>query len=179
MKGGGSWYDTPSIGHLALLHALEERGLRLRRGAVDLVDEKDVREDGARPELELVRALVEDVDARDVRGQKVRGELQARKGAVHGPRDRLGEARLPHPREVLDDQVTLGQKAEDRELQRLVRRVHDALKICDDAVGQLGGTARLEARICSHSLLVHSRPSQECLDLIEDSHCTFLLASPA
>src|SRR6185436_3085056 len=24
-----------------------------------------------------------------------------------------------------------------------------------------------------------SRPSQECLDLIEDSHCTFLLASPA
>ena len=141
MKGGGKLVRHAVDCHLALLHALEERGLSLRR-AVDLVDQKDVREDRARPELELVRALVEDVDARDVRGQKVRGELQARKRAVHGPRDRLGEARLPHPREVLDDQMTLGQKAEDRKLQRLVRRVHDALKICDDAIGQRCGSPR-------------------------------------
>ena len=34
-------------GHLALLHRLEEGGLGTRRGAVDLVREQDVREDGA------------------------------------------------------------------------------------------------------------------------------------
>jgi hypothetical protein len=54
---------------LALLHAFQERRLGLRRGAVDLVDEEEVREDGPRPELELVRALVEHVHAGHVRGQ--------------------------------------------------------------------------------------------------------------
>jgi hypothetical protein len=54
---------------LVLLHALEQRGLRLRRRAVDLVDEEEVREDRAGAELELVRPLVEHVDAGHVRGQ--------------------------------------------------------------------------------------------------------------
>ena len=34
--------------HLPLLHRLEQRGLRLRRGAVDLVGEQEVGEDRAR-----------------------------------------------------------------------------------------------------------------------------------
>ena len=43
-------------GDLAFLHALEERGLRLRARAVDLVSEHDVREDGTRLELEVPRS---------------------------------------------------------------------------------------------------------------------------
>ena len=39
--------------HLLLRHRLEQRGLRLRHRAVDLVDQDDVREDRARPELEV------------------------------------------------------------------------------------------------------------------------------
>jgi hypothetical protein len=93
--------------HLALLHALEQRGLRLRRGAVDLVDEQDVGEDRPGAELELVRPLVEHVDAGDVGGQQVGSELEARERAVDRARKGFGQARLPHAREVLDDQVPL------------------------------------------------------------------------
>ena len=50
--------------HLALGHRLEQRRLRLRHRAVDLVDEDDVGEDRARPELEVARLLVEDREAR-------------------------------------------------------------------------------------------------------------------
>ena len=66
---------------LALLHALEQRRLGLRRRAVDLVDEEDVREDRPGPELELVRALVEDVDAGDVGRKQVRRELEPREAS--------------------------------------------------------------------------------------------------
>ena len=39
--------------HLALAHALQQRGLRARRGAVDLVGQQDVGEGRAGDELEL------------------------------------------------------------------------------------------------------------------------------
>ena len=132
--------------HLVLLHALEERGLRLRRGAVDLVDEEEVREDRARPELELVRALVEDVDAGDVGREQVGRELEAREGAVEGARHRLREHRLPHAREVLDDQVPLADEAEDAEPKRLGRRVDDLAEVLGEAaddVRRLGGCGLL------------------------------------
>ena len=44
---------------LALRHRLEQRRLRLRHRAVDLVDEDDVREDRAGPELEVPGLLVQ------------------------------------------------------------------------------------------------------------------------
>jgi hypothetical protein len=44
-------------GHRLLLHRLEQRGLRLRRRAVDLVGEHDVREDRPALELEAARQL--------------------------------------------------------------------------------------------------------------------------
>src|SRR5664280_2633248 len=54
----------------ALLECMEERGLRLGRGAVDLVGKDHLGEDGARAELELLRLLVVDREAGDVRGQQ-------------------------------------------------------------------------------------------------------------
>ena len=50
-------------GDLPLRHRLEQRRLRLRHRAVDLVDEHDVREHRPRPELELARALVVDAES--------------------------------------------------------------------------------------------------------------------
>ena len=47
-------------GRLALFHALEQAGLGLGRGPVDLVGQDDVGEDGTGPELELPALLVED-----------------------------------------------------------------------------------------------------------------------
>ena len=89
MKGAVELVRDAVDRDLLLLHALEQRRLRLRRGAVDLVDEQEVREDGARPELELVRALVEDVHAGHVRRQQVRRELHPREAT------RRASARAP------------------------------------------------------------------------------------
>ena len=133
-------------GDLALLHALEERGLRLRRRAVHLVDEQQIREHRPGPELELVRALVEDVDARDVGRQQVGRELEAREAAVERAGERLREHGLPHAGEVLDDQMAFGDEAEHDESQRLRRRVDDARKVRRDRrdeVGRLRSEGRL------------------------------------
>ena len=69
---------VPVNRHVPFLHALEEAGLRLRRGAVHLVDEHDVREHRAWPELEAVLALVVDVRAHHVGRQEVGRALDAR-----------------------------------------------------------------------------------------------------
>ncbi len=62
----------PVDGDLTLLHALQQRGLGLGGGAVDLVADDDVGEDAAGAELELAGVLVEHRDAGDVGGQQVR-----------------------------------------------------------------------------------------------------------
>ena len=94
----------------ALLHALEQAGLRLRGGAVDLVDQHDVREHRPGAELEAVLALVVDVRADHVRRQQVGGALHARELGVDRTRERAGERGLAHAREVLDQHVALGQQ---------------------------------------------------------------------
>ena len=81
----------------ALLHALEQAGLRLRRGPVDLVDGHDVGEDRAGPELEPLLALVVDVRADDVGGQQV-GRALPRANAQSMERDSArASAVLPTP----------------------------------------------------------------------------------
>ena len=85
---------------LALLHRLEQRGLRPRRGAVDLVDEQDVREHGARREAEaaaLVQARAGDVDREEV-GRALDAVRVERRGLAR-PRGRAASCRCPgHPR---------------------------------------------------------------------------------
>ncbi len=68
MTRNGSWQRArdPVDRHLMLGHRLEQRRLGARQGAVDLVDEHDVREYRPGPELELARALVEDRQAGDI-----------------------------------------------------------------------------------------------------------------
>ena len=100
-------------GDLALLHRLQQRGLGLRRGAVDLVADDDVREHRAGLELEVADLLVEDRDAGDVRRQQVRRELDPAHGAVDRLGQRLGQHRLTDARHVLDQQMPLGQQDGD------------------------------------------------------------------
>ena len=60
---------------LALAHCLQQRGLDLGRGAVHLVGEQQVMEDGAAVEAEAAVVGAVDLGAGEVRGQQVRGEL--------------------------------------------------------------------------------------------------------
>ena len=73
--------DEERVGHhvgrpvdrrLALLHALEQGGLGLRRRPVDLVGQDDLAHDRARPELELLGLLVVDRQAGHVGREQVR-----------------------------------------------------------------------------------------------------------
>src|SRR6185437_7773452 len=105
--------------------ALQQRGLGLRRGPVDLVADDDVREDRPRLELEVAPFLVVGADPGDVARQQVGGELDPPHRAVDGPRERLGEHGLAYARHVLDEQVALGEQDDQREPDRLGLPVDD------------------------------------------------------
>ena len=81
-----------------LLHRLEERGLRLRRSAVDFVRKEQVGEHRTAHEAEGVRArqlvLVEDLSARHIRRHQVGGELDAAEVEVEDVGKRLDKERL-------------------------------------------------------------------------------------
>ena len=104
---------------LALGHRLEQRGLRARRRAVDLVGEHDVREDRPALELEHLAAAVVDRDADDVARQQVAGELDAAKRAAERRREGARERRLADAGDVLDEQVAARQQRDHRGADRL------------------------------------------------------------
>ena len=115
---------------MASSRALWVRG----RGAVDLVGQEHVGEDGPRQELELAGVLVEDAEPGDVAGQQVGGALDPRKLAAQRLRQGLGQRRLAQARQVLDEQVPPRQQAGQHVLdhlrlapQRAVERGADAL----------------------------------------------------
>ena len=77
---------APVDGHLQLLHRLQQAGLRLRRGAVELVDEHDVGEDRAGVELERLRCR---------RARSWRRGCRSAAGRRSPARGRSGRRRLP------------------------------------------------------------------------------------
>ena len=129
------------VGRLAdrdadVLHRLEQRRLRLRRGAVDLVGEHDVGED--RPGLELeeraaVRVLLDDVGADDVGGHQVRRELDARELQVQHVGERVHEARLADAGNAFEQHVAAGEERRDRAV--------DDVFVTDDAAPDFLGDA--------------------------------------
>ena len=90
---------------LPLLHRLEQRGLRLRRGAVDLVGKEKIGEDRAGPEHEVRRPLVEDLRAGDVARHEIRRELDARELERRRLREGARDEGLREPGVVLDEHV--------------------------------------------------------------------------
>ena len=106
--------------HLPLLHHLEQRGLDLRRRAVDLVREEEVAEDG--PELRVEAAFALTVDPRpdEIRRDEVRRELDAGERAPEHGRGRLDRQRLGEAGDSLEQQVPLGKQADDDALEHHV-----------------------------------------------------------
>ena len=137
-------------GHVPLLHALEQAGLRLRRGPVDLVDEHDVGEHRAGPELEAGLALVEDVGADDVGGQQVRRALDAGVLGVDRARERPGERGLADARVVLDQHVPLGDEGDEQVAQRAVRHLDGTGDVGCDTRAECGNSFRVELRDSCH-----------------------------
>src|SRR2546425_503345 len=108
------WVEAERLaleGRLSLLHRFEERALRLRRRAVDLVRQEDVREDRAAPQHEVAGLPIEHVRPSNVRGEQIRSELHAPEREAKTRGKGFRDQRLGEPRDVLDEQVAV---AEDR-----------------------------------------------------------------
>ena len=116
-------------GHAVLLHRLEQRGLRLRRGAVDFVGEHDAGENRARLELEDALSgavlFLEQLRAGDVARHEIGRELDARERKFERLRERLDEQRLREAGHADQDDVAAGEDRADETLHDLVL-AHDA-----------------------------------------------------
>jgi hypothetical protein len=114
---------------LVLLHHLEERGLHLRRRAVDLVGEEEVAEH--RAEVGLEPAVVRTIDARsdEVRRHEVGGELDAAERPAEHRRRRLDRERLREAGDALDQEVAARDEADEHALEHLVLTCDDALDL--------------------------------------------------
>ena len=137
-NGSGSVCVCPADRHRALLHRLQQRRLRLRRGAVDLVGQHDVREDRARARTgrrgARSRVLLQHLGAGDVARHQVGRELDAREREVERLRDRLHEQRLGETRHADEQRVAAGEQRGDQ--------VVDDLVLADDAAARSASGAR-------------------------------------
>jgi hypothetical protein len=136
---------------VALLHALEQARLGLRRGAVHLVHEHDVREHRAGPELEAVLALVVDVRADHVGGQQVGGALDARVLGVQRARERPRQRGLAHARVVLDQNVPLGEQRHEHVADHALRRLDRFRDVVPEPRAELCYLWRIELRDGRHA----------------------------
>ena len=155
-NGRSSGRVTPVRRHLPLLHRLEQRGLRLRRSAVDLVGEQEVGEDRPGPELEVAVALVPDRRAGDVGGEQVRRELDAAEAEPARLGERARGQRLREPGHVLEQDVAVGEQAEQDELELLALADDRALDLVDQAAAELGQLPQLH-QTCSRAVTTRSR----------------------
>ena len=104
-NGSGSGCGVAVDGHLVLLHRLEQRGLRLRRRAVDLVGEQHVGEH--RPGRERELAGPQRHRPGEVRREHVRRELHAPERHAERTRHRVREQRLRDAGHAFEQHVTL------------------------------------------------------------------------
>ena len=134
-EGAGQGVRAAVDGDLALVHGFEQGGLGLGGGAVDLVGQQEVGEDGAGLELEGFGVGVVDGDAEDVAGQHVAGELQAMEAAGDGAGEGLGEGGLADAGDVLDEEMAARQEADEREAHdfglAVNRRADGRLQFCE------------------------------------------------
>ena len=105
--------------HLAIdgdgvfFHGFQQAGLRAWCGAVDLITEQDVREDGAGAEGELMRLLRIDGHTADVRREEIGGELDAFEISGDGARDGLREQGLADAGDVFKQDVAASDQGQD------------------------------------------------------------------
>ena len=118
---------------LPLGHRLEQRALGARHGAVDLVDEQDVREDRARLERESALPLVVDRETRHVARLQVGRALDPGRGRpVDRARDRPREHGLGGTGDVVEQDVPLAEERAGDELDLVALAEHHALDVVEE-----------------------------------------------
>ena len=147
-------------GDLTLCHRFEQGRLRLRHGSVDLVDEDDVREDRAGPELEVALTLVVDREPGDVGRLQVRRALDPRRlDTVDRLRDRARQDRLRSAGHVLQQDVAAAEERREHELDPVALAVDDGLDVVEEPLRDLDGTCERVVVCSSKRLCLHVPPS--------------------
>jgi len=118
------------------LHGLEQRALHLRRGAVDLVGQDQVREDGAELGRELALGHVVDDGAYEVGRQEVGRELDARELGVDGVTQRADRQRLGQAGYTFEQHVAARQQADEDALDHVLLTDDDLADLVHEAVGE-------------------------------------------
>ncbi len=134
-------------GDVILLHRLEQRRLRLRRRAVDLVRQDDLREDRPlhEPQPAAALVLVEDLGAGDVGRHQVRRELDALEVEVEDVGERLDEQRLGEARHAGDEAVAAGEERDEHLLDDLVLPDDDLAQLGENPLAAFGDALGAEA----------------------------------
>ena len=139
-EGGGQRTRHAHKRDGALLHSLEHRRLRLRRGAVDFVREQDVAEDGAGLEDHLAAAVgggLQDVRAEDVAGHEVGRELHALEVELQDVAHGLHERGLAEAGQAFEEDVTAREDAGEDEPVQFVAAEQDAVELGERALERL------------------------------------------
>ncbi len=136
----GHGVGDPADRHLVLLHDLEQRRLHLRRGAVDLVGQQEVREDRAELDVEARLAGPQDAGADEVGGHQVGRELDAREAAADDVGDGAHGERLGQAGHALDEQVAAGEQRDEHPFEQVVLAGHDPADL--EQRGLEGGLGR-------------------------------------
>ena len=98
-------------GDLAFLHGFKQGALNLGRGAVDLVGQHEVGEDGSLFDGELLGLLVVNQRAHNVGREEVRRELNAAKVACNGVAQAFDGQGFGQSWDTFQQDVSVGQKA--------------------------------------------------------------------
>ena len=126
-------------GDLLFLHGFEQRALHLGGRAVDFVGEHEVGEDRAFARGEAAGLRIVNLRADDVGGQHVRRELQAREFHVHAVRQRFHGERLGQAGHAFEEDVAVGQQADDEPLGQIILADDDLAEFVEQRVREGAG----------------------------------------
>ena len=109
-----------------LLHGLEKCSLSLGRGAVDLIGQDHVGEDGSffEDQFATCRCVLKDFGACNVRGHQIRGELDPMEAEVEHLGDGFDEQRFGQSWSARDEAMTAGKQGDEHLL--------DDVRLADD-----------------------------------------------
>ena len=145
--------DLVGHGDGLLGHGLQQRRLRFRCGAVDLVGQQEVGEDRAWLKRELaptLRILDQNVRAGDVGRHQVRGELDAAELQVERLGERSHQHGLAQPGHTLEQGMATGDEADQHVAHNVRLPHHDGGDLVLDARdhGAKLGNGHRRARLC-------------------------------
>ena len=124
-------------GDLQLLHSLQQSGLGLAGGTVDLVRQQQIGHNGSGLIFQLAVCLIEYGETDNIRGQGIGSELDTLGVQTQGLGKRLGQGRLAHAGHILQQHMALGQDGQQHLADDVLLAQNDLVDLCLNLICQL------------------------------------------